>query len=179
MKKGKAFRNARVPLIPFSCPDLTSLRISLVFSCCPIHLSLNFESYFLVNLIGICCILNCKEIISKHWKKISRFRHLEYIPEKEEDLFEFRAKSGKIINWQLPLTGYWSKIKSKLFEQDIDNYKFINSNKEIILIQLYAGQLRQLESITLLHIARLRYVVKVLKYWKSEPGWGAISFHHT
>ena len=79
-------------------------------------------------------MIDYREVIVNHWKKISRFFNLEYIPENETDLFEFRAKSGKIISWQLPLTGHWNEIKSKLLKKDLNNYTFLKSNKEIMFI---------------------------------------------
>lgn len=96
--------------------------------------SSNFESYFLINLINFCCLIDYKEVLSMHWNKISRFFNLEYIPEDEIDLFEFRATKGKIISWQFPLTGQWSEIKSNFLKNNLDVYPFLRNNKEMLYI---------------------------------------------
>ena len=100
--------------------------------------SSNFESYFLINLVSFCCLADYKEVVSMHWDKISRFFNLEYIPENEIDLFEFRASKGKIISWQFPLTGHWTEVKSNFFKKNLDNYQFLINNKEIIFILVLA-----------------------------------------
>lgn len=96
--------------------------------------SSNFESYFLINLIDFCCLIEYKEILSTHWNKISRFFNLEYVPDNEIDLFEFRATKGKIVSWQFPLTGKWSEIKSNFSKNNLEKYLFLRNNKEMLFI---------------------------------------------